>query len=73
MTGDVIYRILLQYDSLVTYTRSKMDRWTLSPNTHTFFMHIHKIPKATIKFVMSVQLFVSKEQLGSHWMTFHEI
>jgi hypothetical protein len=32
-----------------------------------------KVRKATISFVMSVRPSVSMEQLGSHWMDFHEI
>jgi len=32
-----------------------------------------KLEKATGGFVMSVHLSVHMEQLGSHWMDFHEI
>ena len=32
-----------------------------------------KLPKATVSFVMSACLSVRMEQLGSHWMYFHEI
>jgi len=32
-----------------------------------------KLRKATIRFVMSVRLSVIMEQLGFHWMDFHEI
>jgi len=32
-----------------------------------------KLRKATISFVMSVRPIVRMEQLGSHWMDFHEI
>ena len=38
-----------------------------------FLGAIAKFRKATISFVMSVRLSVHMEQLGSHWMDFHEI
>jgi hypothetical protein len=38
-----------------------------------FLGEFAKLPKATISFVMSVCPSVCMEQLGSHWMDFHEI
>jgi hypothetical protein len=49
----------------------------LSFVVHFFIFHslgaFAKLQKATISFVITVRLSVHMEQLGSHWMYFHEI
>jgi hypothetical protein len=61
---------LSRFDILYSITRAFSVKYELQLVIGFFLGAFAKVRKATISFVMSVQLFVRMEQLGSHWTVF---